>query len=324
MQNVKIISFIALSVLFLSTGCKSSDNKNQLIIFHAGSLTVPIKQIIESFNNEYPDVKIYSESAGSVASARKITDLKRQCDVFLSADYNVINKYLIPDYADWNIHFAANEMVLAFHSASTMANEINSNNWMEVIMINDVRFGRSDPNSDPCGYRTLLTMELAERFYHKDGLLDRFVKKDTRFIRPKETDLIALLETNTIDYFFIYRSVAVQHNLPYILFPDSINLKSPELKAWYENATVQINGKRPGEKKTLRGEPMIYGLTIPNNASNPEMALDFVAFLLNDQKGMAILEKNGQPSLVPAPARNYDKIPDRLKHFSMPGHSFEK
>jgi molybdate/tungstate transport system substrate-binding protein len=315
------LSALLFALLFLQilsfSGCKSSDDQNRLIIFHAGSLTVPVKQIIEKFNERHPEVKIFSEAAGSVANARKITDLKRNCDVFLSADYNVINKFLIPDFASWNIHFAANEMVIAYHDLSALSKEINQENWIEILMNDKVRFGRSDPDSDPCGYRTLLCMQLAEKVFNDHGLLQSFLAKDTRYMRPKETDLIALLETNTIDYFFIYRSVAVQHNLKYVQLPDSINLKSHNLSGWYANASVEINGKKPGEKIIQTGEPMIYGLTIPDDAPNPDIALVFTEFLLSAD-GMAIMGKNGQPSLVPSAAKNFGLIPDKLKQFARP------
>jgi len=319
MKQFPFFKFFHILLLIALTGCNTSKRDNQLLIYHAGSLTVPVKQIINEFNREYPDVTILSEAAGSVASARKITDLNRPCDVFLSADYNVIDNFLIPEHADWNIPFAANEMVVAYHEKSKRADEINSGNWFDILLDEKVRFGRSDPNSDPCGYRTLLSLELAENYYEKPGMLEQFKQKDTRFIRPKETDLIALLQTNTIDYFFIYRSVAVQHDLPFLSLPDSINLKSSALTNWYTNATVEINGKHPGSKIPIAGEPMIYGLTIPKNASNRELALRFVEFLLTENKGMAVMKKNGQPSLVPAVVENYELVPEVLHQFIIKG-----
>lgn len=315
MKRFPFLFTLFLVALLSLNGCNTYNRENRLLIFHAGSLTVPVKQIIDEFKREYPDVTILSEAAGSVASARKITDLKRQCDVFLSADYNVIDNFLVPEYADWNIPFAANEMVVAYHDASQRADEINPENWVEILLDESVRYGRSDPDSDPCGYRTLLTLELAGKYYDNQDLLAQFMQKDTRFIRPKETDLIALLQTNTIDYFFIYRSVAVQHDLPYLLLPDSINLKSSALTGWYTNASVEINGKQPGKKIRMTGEPMIYGLTIPKNAPNYTLALRFVEFLLSEDKGMAVMERNGQPSLVPSEVENFELVPEVLHQF---------
>ena len=328
MKKFSDLQVYFISIIILLSSCVNTDkedklnfNKNnsvsgELIIFHAGSLSVPFKEIAKEFKKEYPEVNIKAESAGSVACARKITDLKRPCDVLASADYAVIDKMLIPGYTDWNIKFASNEMVIAFTENSGYKSEINKNNWYDILLEEDVNYGRSDPNSDPCGYRAVLTIKLAAKKYDKPSIVEKLLNKDIRFIRPKEVDLLALLETNTIDYIFIYRSVAEQHELEYILLPDSINLKNPKLKEFYSSVSVDINGKKPGEFITQKGEPMVYGLTILNNAPNKKAALAFTEFLLSKNKGIKIMEKNGQPSLVPSYTSTFSKIPDELKEFA--------
>jgi molybdate/tungstate transport system substrate-binding protein len=315
-----ILLFLLASLLFVISGCKNSKKHDQdkLIIFHAGSLSVPLKQISAEFQKENPTVEIFAEAAGSVACARKITDLNRPCDVMLSADHNVIDKFLIPGHAGWSLQFASNEMVIAFNEKSLHAAEINRSNWPEILTRKKVRYGRSDPNSDPCGYRTVMCLELADQMYDFPELAQSLLNKDIRYIRPKETDLLALLETHTIDYIFIYKSVAAQHQLKYITLSDSVNLNKPDHAEWYKNAVVKINGEKPGEKITQQGEPMIYGLTIPANSPNKELAVKYVAFLLNKDKGMKIMEQNGQPSLVPSPSQYWQNIPADLQQFALP------
>ena len=61
---------------------------------------------------------------------------------------------------------------------------------------------------------------------------------------------------------------------------------------------------------------MVYGITIPNNAPNKTVAIAFVKFLLTKEKGLAILNKLGQPSVVPSSTISYDKIPVELKSFA--------
>ena len=289
-----------------------------LAIFHAGSLSVPLKQIADEFERSHPGVRVLLEAAGSRACARKITDLGRRCDVMASADYTVIDELMIPEHAHWNIRFAGNEMAIVYHDGSRGAEEINTDNWHELLLRESVVFGRSDSDSDPCGYRAVLTIKLAEMHYGLRGLSARLLEKDTEYIRPKETDLLALLETGTIDYIFLYRSVAQQHGLEYLLLPDEINLKSPEFAGAYEKVTVEISGKKPGATITKRGAPMVYGVTIPKNAHDPELALEFVRFLLERDKGLKIMERNGQPPLVPSPTGTYDALPDELKRFALP------
>ncbi|HUS71498.1 MAG TPA: tungstate ABC transporter substrate-binding protein WtpA [Sedimentisphaerales bacterium] len=321
-----ILILLALSLLVLARlvvrsswhGGFSGHNSQQLIIFHAGSLAVPFKQICEEFNKRHPDVKIIREAAGSRICARKITDLHRPCDILASADYTVINTLLIPEHADWNIKFASNEMVIAFCNDSRGAGRINKDNWAENLLQKNVAFGRSDPNADPCGYRAVLTITLAERFYNRPGLVDKMLAKDQRYIRPKEVDLLALLETGELDYMFIYRSVAEQHKLEYILLPDEINLKKMKFSDLYKTASVRITGNMPGTFITKFGEPIVYGVTIPKNAPNRELALTFLTFLLDADKGGAILEKNGQSLVVPSATDTFDNLPGSLKIFAFP------
>ncbi len=288
----------------------------KLVIFHAGSLSVPFKEITKEFNKAHPDVQVLLEAGGSRDCARKIADLKRPCDVMASADYTVIDQLLIPQEADWNIKLATNEMTIVYHENSRRSAEINSRNWYEILLDKNVIFGRSDPNADPCGYRAVLTMKLAEKHYKQTGLAETMLAKNKNFIRPKETDLLALLESNTIDYIFLYRSVAQQHGLKYVVLPDQINLKKAELADYYETATVQISGKKPGQFITKKGAPMIYGITIPKSSPNPKVAMAFVKFVLGKDKGMEIMEKLGQPSAIPSATSTYDKIPAELKEFA--------
>ena len=309
-------SIYTLLVVILLSACANHDKSNQLIIFHAGSLSVPMKEVVKAFNEENPDVEILTEAAGSRACARKITDLNKDCDILASADYTVIDHLLIPNHANWNVKFASNKMCIVFTEKSNYADVIDSTNWFEILLKDEVAFGRSDPNSDPCGYRTVLVSKLAELYYDIPAFAEKFLAKDQKYIRPKETDLLALLETNTLDYVFIYSSVAVQHHLKFIELPAKINLENPGFAEYYKQASVEISGKKLGEKIVKIGEPMIYGVTVLNNAPNKKIALKFADFLLSEN-GMRIMEKNGQPSIVPSYTSTYDHIPEGLKKYAL-------
>jgi len=305
------------SLIVSSTGFAASKHlSGDLVIFHAGSLSVPFKEISKAFNQIHPDVNILRESAGSRTCARKISELDRPADIMASADYTVIDQLLIPEHASWNIKFASNEMAIVYHHGSRESDKINPKNWHEILMKPNVAFGRANPNADPCGYRSVLTMKLAEKFYGVPGLAAKMIAKDHAYIRPKEVDLLALLESGTIDYIFLYRSVAQQHGLDYVLLPDQVNLKNSNLKNYYKSATINISGKKPGTFITKKGAPMVYGVTIPHSTPNPDAALAFVKFLLTADQGMAIMKEKGQPSVVPAKSETYSAIPSQLKLFS--------
>jgi len=287
-----------------------------LIVFHAGSLAVPLKEVAAAFMAEYPDVKVVREAAGSRWCARKISDLHRRCDVLASADYTVIEDLLIPAHADWVINFAANEMVIAYGPRSRLAGRIDSRNWHEILARNEVVIARSDPNADPCGYRAVLVMKLAEKHYAAAGLARRLLAKDREYIRPKETDLLALLELGEVDYIFFYRSLAEQHGLRYARLPDEINLGNPRFADFYGTVSARISGRRPGGFITKSGAPIVYGVTIPKKAPNPAAAVAFLEFLLDENKGMAIMRRHGQKSLVPAGTASFRNIPEPLRKFA--------
>jgi molybdate/tungstate transport system substrate-binding protein len=313
----RIFSILLCSILLMSFAIaqKPADLSGDLIIFHAGSLSVPMKEIKAEFNKAYPKVNVLLEPAGSVECARKITDLKKPCDIMASSDYKVIDNMLIPGFADWNIKFAANEMCVVYTNKAKYKDQINAKNWYDILMRQDVAFGRADPNADPCGYRSVMCMQLSETYYRKPGLARQLLAKDLNYMRPKEVDLLALLESNNVDYIFIYRSNAVQHNLNYLILPDQVNLKNPEYAEEYHKAVVDIKGKEPGKTEQMKGEPMIYGLTMIKNAPNREAALAFLEFMLSKDKGMKIMEKDGQPSVIPMEEKNYAAVPARLKQF---------
>lgn len=331
-EPLRILLFVFLAVAGVALGIRlcipftgsgsgpaASGPDGTLVIFHAGSLTRPFQEIAKAYREEHPRARLLLEAAGSRQSARKISELGRLADVFGSADYQVVVDLLMPLHATFNIHFAANEMILAHGPRSRRRHEINAENWHRILSDPEVRFGRSDPDSDPCGYRTLMVFQLAERHLGEPGLAARLTAKHGRaYLRPKETDLLALLEAGEIDYLPIYRSVALQHGLPFVTLPGEVNLGDPGRAEAYRAARVDVSGKTPGSKITMVGEPIVYSVTIPTSAPNPRGAEAFVAFLLSE-KGRTILARLGQPPIVPVIVTGGDRLPAGLTRLVGPG-----
>lgn len=293
------------------SACQQTD-KETLVIFHAGSLSYPMKSVIEAFHQQYPGIQVVTEAAGSVATARKLTDLHRQADILALADYQIIDQMLIPEYAGFNLHFATNSIGIAYLPASRFADSINKQNWSQILRKDGIKLGASDPNADPCGYRTRMIWQLTQQMQKDTTLASDFLDENKYHQRPKETDLIALLETGSIDYLFIYKSVAVQHGLNFLELGDSLNLGNPELDPWYENAKVNIRGTKAGENIEMKGEAITYGLTVPHNAPNKTAAFLFLNFLLDSEKGKILLKKTGLQPLDPVRIRIKGDLPKEL------------
>ena len=141
--------------------------KSILRIFHAGSLTRSFFQLEKIFEMKFPEVDVRNEAYGSLTAIRQLTELNRKPSLIAIADPQLFEKMMIPTYIDNYIIFAGNELGILYQNKSRYANEINQKNWMEVLLRKDVQFGRSDPNQDPAGYRTLLLWKLADRYYAK-------------------------------------------------------------------------------------------------------------------------------------------------------------
>lgn len=311
----KLYIFLIIILVGLQS-CNSpspNNSENKIIVFHAGSLSVPFKSMIEEYNKENPEVEIFVESSGSLAAARKVTDLNKECDILAVSDYLVIENLIIPEYASWNYVFAANEMVIAYKESSKRSESITSENWYEIFKHSDVIVGRSEPNVDPCGYRSVFLFKLAEKYYEKDNLASKLITKSETVIRPKEVDLIALLETGNIDYLMIYKSVALQHNLEFIELPDEINLSNPEFESLYNQVSTEVDGSTPDEKVSISGSAILYSFCIPTKASNFANAVSFLSFIANPEKGGKILQDEGMSVVNFCDTKYHLELPEELK-----------
>ena len=185
-------------------------------------------------------------------------------------------------------------------------------------MKDDVIYSRSDPNADPCGYRTVFTFMLAEKYYKREGLAEKLAGKNIDYIRPKEVDLVALIESNAIDYMFQYKSVALQHGLKYIELPDDINLSDPAKTDNYKTVSFDVTGSKPGSKIKVTGDYINYSMTVLNSAPERDAAIDFLCFMVSPE-GLEIFRKNGQKPIVPFSTEQPEKIPSKLLKY-LPEH----
>jgi molybdate/tungstate transport system substrate-binding protein len=183
-----------------------------------------------------------------------------------------------------------------------------------------VQVGRSDPNLDPNGYRTLLTMQLAERYYEVPGLYDTLLAHaPENNVRPKEADLVGLVQAGEMDYIWSYESLASAAGLKYVRLPTAIDLSSPADSARYASAQVRVRGKAPRDSVTFRGQPIVYALSIPKKAPHPELAERFVTYLISGEgarimraTGLDVLDEpivvgSGVPAAVAGAARRAER-----------------
>jgi len=290
--------------------------RTTLIVFHAGSLSVPFKKMEKEFEKEHPDIDVRREPSGSVKAIRKVVDLHKPCDVVVSADYLLIPKMMFPEYADYVKVFATNELVLCYTPKSKFSSEINSRNWYEILNRKGVKWGFSNPNLDPCGYRAVMMVVLASDYYRKPLFREllsntnlKFEKEgskyevvvpenfrtkgDKLFVRPKAVALLGLLESGAIDYAIEYKSVALQHGLKFVELPKEINLSDLKFSSYYSKVQVKL-----GNGKVVKGKPIAYGITVVKNAPHPKEAKLWEEFVTS-KRGAEILKECYQNPVYP-------------------------
>jgi molybdate/tungstate transport system substrate-binding protein len=329
-----------------------------LVVFGAGSLIIPFDHLEKAFETRYPYIDVQTEYHGSIQVMRHATELHEEIDVVATADATLIPMLMYamndPDtgepYASWYIRFASNSLALAYTSQSKYADEINADNWAEVLARPDLKVGFADPRFDAVGYRALMAFALAQDAYGQYNLFTdmfngRFTHPITIFIeddlttitvpeiletrsnssivvRGASIQLIALLESGDLDYAFEYESVIKQHGLEMLHLPETVNLGAENIG--YDSVQVNLDFRRFATvKPEFRGERISYGITIPSNAPHPKEAALFIAFLLGPE-GRALMEADYHPLFDPALGDGYTNIPAELQALCVPAVSGSK
>lgn len=294
---------------WLAIGCGGGEvsSEGPLVVYTAGSLARPIRAALDSFSAG-TGVRFELESAGSLETARKVTELGKVPDVIALADEDVFPKLLVPAHTSWYVRFAENRIVLAYTDRSRFAAEIDSTNWWQVLQRPGLEIGRSNPDLDPSGYRTLMVWQLAERLYAQPGLGAALeASASPRNMRPKEIELVALLESGDLDYAWFYESMARASNMRFVRLPDAIDLGSTTEAGTYATATARVVGGSAGDTVTMVGAPIRYAFSVPRAAAHPGLGARFAAWLLSPA-GRAALEGQFLMTL-PSPDAVGDSVP---------------
>jgi molybdate/tungstate transport system substrate-binding protein len=373
---------LATAALLLAVGAVSAcshASTHTVSAVDADSLIIPFARLAQAYESAHPGVRVETESHGSIQVIRQVTDLGRSFDVLTSADAGLVELMMEGESggaavaastttasvaatpasatvtpvaatakptADWYAIFATNRMVLAYSPHSRYASLFRSGDWIKALTTPGVQFGLADPRFDATGYRALMVLQLAQRYYHDDhlfadvtvGRLSPPVTASNRagvdlidvpelldgvsgsglVLRGASIELMALLESGDLDCAFEYESVVRQHHLPFVQLPAQIDLSSQRYAANYAKVAVSIAFQRFATvKPVFVGAPIAYAVTIPHTARDPVDAARFIAFLLGPQ-GRAILAADYQPAVTPALVDHFDKLPAVLRPLCAP------
>lgn len=346
---------LVITILVTVLGCTEPvEQAETLTIFHAGSLAVPFADLGAEFEESHPNVDIVFTSGGSatvISNAIAQEDAgESPPDIIGGADYKLIpGRMYDGGYADWYIAFARNTMVLCYRDNAPGSDDIinGTRTWYDVLRNEDVSYGHADPDQDPCGYRTLLVMQLTQKYYHDEatefgltpdpyaadlydvlipgsehergrvgGTSEARPSGSKEIVSAKSVDLVTALQSSDLDYAYEYSSVAVQHGLNFIELDEHINLSKtsaelPGVEEFYGTASIEI--KKEDTYEAQYGAAIVYGVTIPVNAENEELAAEFIELLLSATGKQVMEVENGQPMLDPPLCDHAENLPESLQ-----------
>ncbi len=289
-----------------------------LSITAAGTLSGAFPRIADWVANAMPGASAPAAAQsyqGSIAALNSIAQLHQSFDVAAAADFRLIPSLLEPSFASWEVLFATSPEVLALSPTATAAggplNGITTTNWVAKLEQPNVLLGVANASLDPNGYNTIFVLQLegfieagtpaavyGHFFTTPVGSVAQPDPATTR-VEP-ETQAAALLTSNTVQAFFIYRSYAISHNLPYVDLDPRINLggfTSTDLSTYANARTAVLNAH--GTITVLSGAPIAYSVTVPRDAPSPNLGDLFVEALLSPV-GTGVLTGLGFVPISPA------------------------
>jgi len=283
--------------LHSGTSTTNSPGSTTLSVLAAGSLAPILPSFASAFANATPDVSAASAAQlyeGSTAAASTLTLPDQPYDLFVSADFRVIPQHLeapTASVASWEVAFADDPMVLAYESGATGLSGINDTNWYQKIVGPGVTLGTPNASSDPLGANAIFTLELTDAETGQGGAFyGHFFSGGTgQFATPTSSTKIVsenvaqtALSTGEVSVFLIYQSYAKVDHLSYVVLNDSVNLgsyRAPDVAQYATVSTTVLSGTSAAVKK---GAPVLFALTVPNNAPDFALGLAFAAYLLSN------------------------------------------
>lgn len=236
-------------------------------VAYAGSLVATMEGPLKPVLRRQTGLEFSGEAKGSRALTNLIAAGLRTPDVFVSADPSLVvsldrERRLVLGYAV----FGSARMVVAYSQRSprralfeqAAAGKLSI---LDVLANPAVRVGRTDPQLDPKGARTIRVLQLLGSHYH-DAAKARMIEQKAETF-PEE-DLAVRVESGELDAGFFYSTEIPGRDLHAVELPGDTNLS----------------------------HDIAYALAVMRNAPHPQAAKVFAQFVLRGG-GKALLEKAG-------------------------------
>ncbi len=250
-----------------------------LDVAYAGSMGSLMEGPVKTAAAQTLKLNMHGLGQGSSALGQLIVGGNIHPDVFIPVTPGPMLAVLHAGKADVAQPIAHTEMVIAYSPKSKFAPKLQAaaegkaNLW-EVLQEPGLRFGRTDPFTDPQGRNIIFTMMLAAKIYKQAGLVEKIlgpaINEQQIFTEPT---VQARLQSGELDAASAYKIQPAPFHLPYITLPKEINLSGQDVHNEHPDIVLKIGSK------TWQPEPLIYYVAAIKDAANAKGAAAFAEWL---------------------------------------------
>jgi len=287
-------SMIAASMALAGTataGRAFAQELTPLDVAYAGSMGSMMEGPVKEAVAATLGIDMRGRAQGSDALAQLIAGGSIPVDVFVPVTPAPMMTVLKAGKARRAIPIARTEMVIAYSTKSAFANAFadagksGAMPWYEILQQPGIRFGRTDPSTDPQGRNIIFTMQLAEKYYEHPDLAKKILGETINAAQIfAEPTVESRLQSGELDAASAYRIQPGPFGLPFVTLPDEINLGNQSMHAAYSAAILELNGK------TYHPQALVYYAAALAGAAHAGKAAAFVQWWSSAQ-AQAILRK---------------------------------
>ncbi len=294
----------------------SSTANDTLSILGAGTLGPYFPSIADALVNVTPGLSAPTAAQtyeGSLDITNAITGGTATADVAAVADYRLIPQLLEPKYAAWEAVWGTTPEVLVYNPTISAFNGITTENWGTVLLSalqtkGVAPFGVWNASTDPNGYNEIFSMMLQGMLYDGGNISQIYgqlysgapgalaVPNATLTLPEHESQAATLVETGVVSSVITYRAFAVANvgpDLAYVSFNPIVGLFANDTTALNDYAKLSTSIiTSTGGLATVHPAPVLFSITVPLNAPNSAIGIDFILLLLSPT-GQSIISKNG-------------------------------
>ena len=283
MAQISRRAFLAQGLGLLSlagTAASEAATHTTLQVAYAGSMGALMHGGIAPIMAHRYATRIEGRAQGALGLAHMIVAGTIRPDVFISITRDPMDIVLRAGKAHDAWAIASTELVIAYSPRSRFTKALAraahsvSSPWWKVLVRPGLRFGRTDPLTDPQGVNTIFMLRLAERFYHEPDLARRILGPtiNPREIFP-EPEVMARLQGGQLDASAAYKTQPAALGLPYLSLPTPINLGDAHDQRLYDSVSLVQKGR------ILRPQPLVFYASVLTTSQEPAASLRFVHWL---------------------------------------------